>query len=433
MNISSVVRSLSANPRGKNLIASSLAILLASSVAAHAQPEGELVILQWMSGSDLDTVRALQKAFTEKYPDVTVKEIPVTWSGDPRGGLRTALLGGESADLMVNTWPSFRSELVDAGLLRPMSKSYDAMKWNDKLDSTWKDLGTVSGDLYGITFSYGDRSGLWYNKETFKKAGIENVPQDWAGLLDSIQKLNASGVTAWVIPAKFWAHAEVFETLLLRQAGADFSKKLAAHEVPWTDENVKAALRKWRELLDAGCCGDVSTMLGMEWDNAADKVLKEGTGGMFQMGMWVSNRADSIYKLDPSQYGLFQFPAMGLGHDNATSVDAKEFVSLSTGSNPETADAFIDFTLSEEGSAIIAKAGLASPSKATDTTLYLPAVQASNSFVSGAEAAFVLGDSLPGDLGDEYRVQLQRFLQDPSDANIDIVTAAIEEKAKGLY
>jgi multiple sugar transport system substrate-binding protein len=43
---------------------------------------------------------------------------------------------------------------------------------------------------------------------------------------------------------------------------------------------------------------------------------------------------------------------------------------------------------------------------------------------------FVLGDLLPGDLVDEYRVQLQKFLQDPSDANIDTVTAAIEAKAQ---
>ena len=46
---------------------------------------------------------------------------------------------------------------------------------------------------------------------------------------------------------------------------------------------------------------------------------------------------------------------------------------------------------------------------------------------------FVLGDLLPGDLVDEYRVQLQKFLQDPSDANIDAVTAAIEAKAADAY
>jgi hypothetical protein len=50
--------------------------------------------------------------------------------------------------------------------------------------------------------------------------------------------------------------------------------------------------------------------------------------------------------------------------------------------------------------------------------------------VAASKVQFVLGDLLPGDLVDEYRVQLQKFLQDPSDATIDAVTQALEAKAK---
>ena len=53
--------------------------------------------------------------------------------------------------------------------------------------------------------------------------------------------------------------------------------------------------------------------------------------------------------------------------------------------------------------------------------------------VPRTSAEVVLGDLLPGDLVDEYRVQLQKFLQDPSDATIDAVTAAIEAKANEVY
>jgi hypothetical protein len=57
-------------------------------------------------------------------------------------------------------------------------------------------------------------------------------------------------------------------------------------------------------------------------------------------------------------------------------------------------------------------------------------IKAATDAVAKGDVQFVLGDLLPGDLVDEYRVQLQKFLQDPSDANIDAVTAAIEAKAK---
>ncbi len=414
-----------------SLAAFTLALMTTSS--AMAEPRGDLVILQWMAGSDLEIIHNMEKAFMAKYPDVKIKEVPVTWSGDPRGGLRTALMGGEKADLMINTWPAFRTELVTAGLLRPLDDPYSTLKWGARLDNNWKDLGSVSGHLYGVTFTYGDRSGLWYDTGTFKKAGIAAPPKDWAQLLDTIAKLKSAGVVPMAIPAKTWAHAEVFETLVLREGGADLSRKLVTHEVAWTDDRVKAALRKWRELLTAGCCGDVSTMLGTEWDNASDRVLKERTAGFFQMGMWINNRAEAVYKLAPDQFGLFQFPATGQGHDNAASVDAKEFVALASGGNSEAADAFMDFKISRDGANIIAKGGLASSSNAVDAALYSPAIKASNSFVTGADTAFVLGDGLPGDLADEYRIQLQKFLSDPSDANIDRVTAAIEAKAKGSY
>lgn len=60
-------------------------------------------------------------------------------------------------------------------------------------------------------------------------------------------------------------------------------------------------------------------------------------------------------------------------------------------------------------------------------------IRASNDVVAKADVVFVLGDRLPAELGDEYRTQLQKFLQDPSDANIDRVTDALEAKAKELY
>ena len=77
--------------------------------------------------------------------------------------------------------------------------------------------------------------------------------------------------------------------------------------------------------------------------------------------------------------------------------------------------------------------GFASPSSEADTSLLGPVQQIATGAVGSSKVQFVLGDLLPGDLVDEYRVQLQKFLQDPSDATIDAVTAAIEAKAAEAY
>lgn len=400
---------------------------------ASAAPKGELVIINWLGGSELATMQAVEKAFAAKYPEVTIKEIPITWSGDARGAIRTTLMGGEKVDILIDTWPSFRKELVDNGMLRPLDETWAKYGWDAKLTKSWHDLGVVDGKVYSVPYNYGDRSGMWYRTSVLDKAGV-TPPKTWDELIGSFPKLKAAGVTPFVVPGKFWAHAEIFETLLLRTAGADASRQLGNHEIAWNSDIVKTALKKWRELLEAGCCADVPTMLGTDWDNAADITLKDEKGGFFLLGMWISNRAEENYGLKPGKdFGLVQFPPLGLGHDNASSVDAKSFEAVTTGQNPEAADAFMDFALGTEGATIWAKAGFAAPSSAADTSVYGPVIKSSNDVVAKADVVFVLGDRLPAELGDEYRTQLQKFLQDPSDANIDRITDALEAKAKELY
>jgi ABC-type glycerol-3-phosphate transport system substrate-binding protein len=412
---------------------------LAATVACCGQASGkeaggELVVMDWMSGSDRALIRELEAGFTAAHPSVKIREISLTAQGDARGAVRTALMGGEKADLLLNAWPAFRAELADANMLRPLDHAWEANKWSDNLADGWRRLGQTKGVTYGVTYTYGDRSGIFYRKDVLKKAGIATPPATWADFLASFKKLNAVGITPVAMPAKVWAHADWFESLLLRTAGVDAASQLAAHKIRWTDPVVKTALQKFAEMLKANCCGNVNRMLATDWDNAADEVLKAGTHGYDLIGMWVNSRAQTDYGLkEGKDYGLFQFPALGLGHDDTTSVDTKEFLELSSGGNQPAAEAFLGWLSGPEAVAILAKHGAASPSKKANPAMYGPVVAASVSAVSSSKTQFVLGDLLPGDLVDEYRVQMQRFLQDPSDANIAKVQAAIEAKAAVSY
>lgn len=411
--------------------------LLAMAGAARAQDpvSGELVVLNWLGGSELDMMHSIQKAFLAKYPNVTIREVVVTGQGDMRGGIRTALMGGEVVDVLFNTWPAFRKELADAGMLRPIDDQWKSFGWDKLVSQSWKDLGAIDGKTYGLTYTFGDRSGIWYKKEHLAKAGIAEPPKTWDEFVTSFAKLTQAGYAAPVaIPGKYWAHAEWFETLLLRTAGVETTTKLAAHEIPWTDPAVKTALTKYAQMLTSGCCGAPNTMLANDWDGEADQIFQANAKNYLLIGMWMNNRAKNDYKLtEGKDYGLFQFPSLGMGHDDTSSVDAKELLVTTNGPNPKAADAFLDFWTSAEAANILAKAGYASPSSNVDASLYGEVQKVATQAVANSKLQFVLGDLLPGDLVDEYRVQLQKFLQDPSDANIDTVLAAIETKAKGSY
>jgi multiple sugar transport system substrate-binding protein len=187
-------------------------------------------------------------------------------------------------------------------------------------------------------------------------------------------------------------------------------------------------------MLTAGCCGTPEAMFGNDWDAAADQLFKADASNYQLIGMWVNARARNDYGLKEGvDYSLFQFPALGMGHDDTSSVDTKELNATTNGTNKAAADAFLDFIISAEAADLMAGFGFASPSSAANNSLLGPVQQVATSSVGGSKVQFVLGDLLPGDLVDEYRVQLQKFLQDPSDANIDAVTAAIEAKAAETY
>ncbi len=411
-----------------------LGMTAAVPAALADEPSGDLVLLNWASGSELLLIKDLEAGFTAKYPKVTFKNTDLTTQGDARGGIRTALLGGEKADLLVNTWPAFRKELVDSGMLRPVDKQWDEGKWGDNIADGWRQLGQIDGVTYGVTYTFGDRSGIFYRPDTLKKAGIDAPAATWDDFKAGFAKLNGVGVVPIAVPAKVWAQTEWFETLLLRTAGVDMAAKLAKHEIPWTDPVVKTAFQKYAELLQAQCCGDATMMLATDWDNAAERVLKSGTAGYELIGMWVNTVAKSDYGLkEGADYSIFQFPALGLGHDDTTSVDTKEFVGLASGSNPAAADAFLGWLGTAEAANIIAKHGLAAASNKVDASLYGPVQKIATEAVAKSKPQFVLGDLLPGDLVDEYRVQIQKFLQSPNEATIDAVTAALEAKAAESY
>ena len=414
------------------LIGASVAAVLAmTSHGFAAGVSGDLVLLDWASGNEEDMIKALEQAFVKANPGVNFKEINLTVQGDARGAIRAALQSGEKADLFINTWPAFRKELVDAGQLKDLTALWDSAKVGDNLSDSWKSLGSTDGKVYGITYTYGDRSAMFYKTATMTKAGITTQPTTWADFVANFKKLQAVNITPIAIGAKYWAHTEWFESIYEHLNGVDMTAKLAAHQIPWTDDSVKNALKKYAELIKAGCCGTADSMLAMDWDGASDDVFVAGTHGYEMIGMWNNDRARTVDKLaEGTDYSIQQFPAMGAGHDDVSSVDSKEFSEFANAANAPAADAFLGWLSTADAANVIASHGLASPSNKVDTSLYSAVIKASVDAVGKDKVQFVLGDLLPGDLVDEYRVQLQKFLQDPSDANIDAVSAAIESKAK---
>jgi len=97
------------------------------STTALAQSTNDINLLTWLGGPDRTVLDNLIAGFEAKHPEFNVNINVVTSQGDARGGMRTALLGGDRPDILTNTWPAFREELAEAGILRDI-----APVWEDK-------------------------------------------------------------------------------------------------------------------------------------------------------------------------------------------------------------------------------------------------------------------------------------------------------------
>jgi ABC-type glycerol-3-phosphate transport system substrate-binding protein len=134
---------------------------------------------------------------------------------------------------------------------------------------------------------------------------------------------------------------EWFESLLLRIGGPALLDALVQHKIKWTDERVVKALRYYSDMLAKGCCASPQTILASHWDDAADRLFVERRANYLLIGMWINARARSQYKLTPGKdYAIGKFPALGLGHDDASLVDSKEVLATSIGNNPRVPTSF---------------------------------------------------------------------------------------------
>ena len=136
----------SAFTRRSVLAGVSLGVLLAISPVVAQDVSGELVILQWQGGTDAEMWKELEALFLAKYPNVTIREFqPAGGQGDARGGMRTALMGGEVQTILtviVELYPHVQSQRV-----RAIAVS------SDKRTTQFPELPTIAETLKGYEFT----------------------------------------------------------------------------------------------------------------------------------------------------------------------------------------------------------------------------------------------------------------------------------------
>ena len=395
---------------------------------------GSVSLMGIWVGTEQQSIQAVLDGFMQKYPNVDAK---YNAAGDNIVTvLATAVQGGNPPDLATIAQPGTIAEYAKAGKLQPIDFAKDTVATN--FGQSIVDLGTVDGKLYSFLFKGANKSTVWYNVPVFQDAGVE-PPKTWDEFLKDAATLKASGVPAYSIGgADGWTLTDLFENIYIRTAGADMYDKLAAHEIPWTDQSVKDALTEMGKVLGDtdNIAGGTQGALQTDFPTSVTQVFADPpkAAQVIEADFVAGEIVNSTKAKPETGFNEFDFPSIN-GSAPAVVGGGDQVVMFK---DSPAAQALVEYLASPEASDIwVKRGGFSSPNKNVDQNAYPdPILKATATSLAKAEIfRFDLSDLQPsafgGTVGQGLFKLFQDFLSNPSD--VDGIAQKMEDAAKKAY
>lgn len=327
----------------------------AGPISTDPAKAGKVTLTEWDQNTDPGTnasSEALNKAFMQKYPNVTIKRVSRSFS-DLKTTLKLALSSTNPPDVVqANQGYPDMGTFVKAGLLQPVDSYAKAYGWDTSFPTQLLDLNRFTSDgktwktgsLYGVSQT-GEIVGIYYNKAELKSLGLP-APTTLADFETALAKAKSSGMQPisygdankspgihmfGVIQAATAGKAEV-RNLVFNQGGAK-----------WTDPGtLKAAstLRGWadRGYLGSGFNGQSEDQAVAAFTQGKSLFLVDGTWQAAVIAPKMKNNV-GFTALSPA---AGQPPLTQGGEGLAWAVTSKS-------KHPDVAAAYINFLVDNNG------------------------------------------------------------------------------------
>lgn len=188
--------------------------------------------------------------------------IKVIYEGSPDFATQIVVQAeaGTPPDVAAIPQPGLMHTFAQRGQLIPLPQSV-ITRIDANYASSWKDLGSYEGQVYGVFHRASAKSFVWYNKQEWARAGYE-VPQTWDELRTLSERMIAEGKIPWSIgiesqDATGWVATDWLEDIMLRTAGPDIYDQWVNHEIPFNHPAVQRAVETMMEIW-----GDSRMVLG---------------------------------------------------------------------------------------------------------------------------------------------------------------------------
>ncbi|MFC4305255.1 ABC transporter substrate-binding protein [Cohnella boryungensis] len=307
-----------------------------ASKGADAPKSVKLSILAWNNEKEMKPVI---DGFKAKYPHISFDfqfAPPVT---DYIAKLQTMLLSDTAPDLFIIAAEN-RNEIIDGGYALDLT---DEPFMSVMLDSN-KPMLSKNGRTYAFSQT-GWAGGLFYNKQLFQKAGINQLPETWDEFIQVCLKLKEAGILPLYdrMHDITIIHSAMFGSNVLTK-DPSFDEKLFNGEATFA-EGWTEVLTMWKEgLIDNKIL--TPDMIGM----TSDQVMNEfalGNVAMFPGGPW---NIGTVEATNPDiEFEIMAIPGKEPGNKYYNGAPGVGFAINSKTKNKEEALLFLEYLTTQEG------------------------------------------------------------------------------------
>jgi raffinose/stachyose/melibiose transport system substrate-binding protein len=344
-------------------------------IVTDASQLGDVELLVWdqeVRGGQNETMKALNAAFQEQYPNITINRVAKSFT-DLQNTLKLAASSPNPPDVVqANNGYSAMGPLVEAGLLMPLDPYADAYGWDERFSDGILKMNRFSedasdfgeGNLYGVPLT-GEVVGVYYNKAKLEELGLE-VPETWEAFQEAVDAAKSAGET----PIQFgnldkWPGIHQYQEVMLQYwdkgSARDFIFGANDGSTSFdTDETLEAATQL-QEMAQSDAFTDGFEGLGYD-PSWAD--FGEGEGVFLISGSWLTADLKSALGDD---VGFFLLPPPDGGELSTLGGEGLPWAISSKTENADAAAAYLDFISNEESQQVAADNGQLTASTAEVT------------------------------------------------------------------
>lgn len=246
-----------------------------ASVADGSESSGEKIEIEFwhcMGSANGELIEQITEAFNESQDKIYVKAVQQGSYTEASTKMQAALAAGEApvvAQMEIGSLGVF----ADSGQLVNLQKYVDAENFDlDDFMPGLLDASYYNGELIALPHSR-SLPVLYYNKDQFAAAGVENPPETWDELKEAAKTLTGDGVYGYSCPLDQW----YYTSLMMNAGGTIYNEDETG--IGFNNESGTAPLYLWKDMIAEGTMHVPS---GQDYNSseACRNVFAAGTASM---------------------------------------------------------------------------------------------------------------------------------------------------------